>query len=384
MKFLKSALLAATVLFGTLAFGQTTASRYDNFVWAGNNGNVSVIANAQVNFCSYPANAVPCTNYATAYTDVTAGTACNGSNGCANPTTSDSGGNFGAWLLPGHYVYTITYRGTSYGPYDITPGGTGSGGGVALSNTSPWTALQTFNAGITGTGDTGSLHAGVGITGQAQTWAQQATFQNGIVTNTLNASTSVTSPTYIASGTNGGVSFTEGNGSALTNGAGVCNLWGDSVTNQMGYNCNNQGNIFLAGPTYNVIFMTASGGLSPASATTYYFGPLNHGAKTTIGSSSYWNVEQACNIKSITYFSSVGGTLDTAANALTFSLDKNSGTAVSSTSNATIVENTGLSQVTITPGTSLAQGDQVRVKVVTPTFTTLPTTVIWGARVVCQ
>ncbi len=38
-----------------------------------------------------------------------------------------------------------------------------------------WTALQTFNAGITGTGNTGTLTAGPGILGTANTWTATQT-----------------------------------------------------------------------------------------------------------------------------------------------------------------------------------------------------------------
>jgi hypothetical protein len=100
----------------------------------------TIVPNAVVQVCNYPANAVPCTNLATTYTDATLGTACStstqityaGSNTCVGAT--DVGGAWGVWLFPGQYEWTYTLSdGTSHGPYPAIVTGlvasTGGGGG---------------------------------------------------------------------------------------------------------------------------------------------------------------------------------------------------------------------------------------------------------------
>jgi hypothetical protein len=97
---------------------------------------VVVQPGAQVTICSHPANAVPCTNKATTYTDDTLGTACptstqivlDGTNTCVADT--DSQGNWGVWVAAGQYDYTVTFAGASSGPFYVTAGGSGGGGGT--------------------------------------------------------------------------------------------------------------------------------------------------------------------------------------------------------------------------------------------------------------
>lgn len=95
----------------------------------------------QLNWCDYPANAVPCTNFATTYTSLTLGTPCSnttqvvlqGSSSCQ--TTGDNFGNLGVYTalnttcVVACYSYTLTVNGVSYGPYTVTLGGVGGGGG---------------------------------------------------------------------------------------------------------------------------------------------------------------------------------------------------------------------------------------------------------------
>jgi hypothetical protein len=82
-----------------------------------------------VHFCNAPANAVPCTNYATTYTDSTLSTACpttaqivlDGTNTCV--TSPDAQNNWGVWAACGataQYTYTITIGTTNFGPYYVT------------------------------------------------------------------------------------------------------------------------------------------------------------------------------------------------------------------------------------------------------------------------
>lgn len=82
----------------------------------------------QISFCNAPANAVPCTNKATTYTNSTLGTACSTStqivlDGATTCVASpDSQNNWGVWLSPGQYAYTITLNGTNSGPYYVSVG----------------------------------------------------------------------------------------------------------------------------------------------------------------------------------------------------------------------------------------------------------------------
>ncbi|MGA9672050.1 MAG: hypothetical protein WBQ94_22755, partial [Terracidiphilus sp.] len=84
-------------------------------------------------WCNYPANAVPCTNYATTYTSLTLGVSCptnaqivlQGSTSCQG--TSDNYGNIGVYVATNAtcggitcYSYTLTINGVSYGPYTVT------------------------------------------------------------------------------------------------------------------------------------------------------------------------------------------------------------------------------------------------------------------------
>jgi hypothetical protein len=83
---------------------------------------------AAIAICTYPANAVPCTNKATTYTTQALSVACATSVQVTLPGTSscvanaDSLGNWGAWVAPGSYDYTITVGSHSYGPYTVTNG----------------------------------------------------------------------------------------------------------------------------------------------------------------------------------------------------------------------------------------------------------------------
>jgi hypothetical protein len=76
-------------------------------------------------WCNHPANATPCTNYATTYTQ--SGTACpNGSQDTPNPQpsacqgTGDAQGNLGVWSAPGTFDYTVCIGINCFGPYTVT------------------------------------------------------------------------------------------------------------------------------------------------------------------------------------------------------------------------------------------------------------------------
>lgn len=90
---------------------------------------LTVPASPQVAFCNFPANAVPCTNKATTFTNNTLGTPCStstqitpvGSTTCV--ASPDANGNFGFWAAAGQYAYTVTLPGgINLGPYNVTLG----------------------------------------------------------------------------------------------------------------------------------------------------------------------------------------------------------------------------------------------------------------------
>jgi hypothetical protein len=99
---------------------------------------VTVPSPIAVSFCAAPANAVPCTNKATTYTDSTLGTSCStatqivldGTSACVG--VPDTQGNWGVWVPPGQYTYTVTTNGTNFGPFFVTASGVTGLSGIAF------------------------------------------------------------------------------------------------------------------------------------------------------------------------------------------------------------------------------------------------------------
>lgn len=101
---------------------------------------VLAIPGAAVHVCNYPANATPCTNYATTYTDPTETTACPSSAPLVLASTStcvattDAQGNYGFWVAPGSsYAYTVTVGALNFGPYPLTPIVTSTAAGISYT-----------------------------------------------------------------------------------------------------------------------------------------------------------------------------------------------------------------------------------------------------------
>lgn len=135
MKIKIAVFLVLFAALGGSAFGQ--GFRFDNQVSQellttaipGATNVLTVPSSAQIALCTFPANAVPCTNKATTYASNTLGTPCatstqivlTGTTACiANPDTQ---GNWGVWLAQGQYAYTITLPGgVNLGPYWLTVG----------------------------------------------------------------------------------------------------------------------------------------------------------------------------------------------------------------------------------------------------------------------
>jgi hypothetical protein len=105
-----------------------------------------------VSMCNKPANGVPCTNRATTYTDSTITIACSTSTQITLAGTSacvarpDAYGNWGMWVAPGQYEYTITTLKGNYGPFALTASPT-TGSDATLANLTV-TGAATFANGI--------------------------------------------------------------------------------------------------------------------------------------------------------------------------------------------------------------------------------------------
>lgn len=112
--------VALFVLFSVGAFAQ--GGFYANFTWsvaagsvAGQSSTLVTQPGAAIHVCVAPANATPCTNYASIYSD----------SALTVPITqpgfvSDAYGNFGFYAHSGNFQYTTTYGGASSGPYPVT------------------------------------------------------------------------------------------------------------------------------------------------------------------------------------------------------------------------------------------------------------------------
>lgn len=116
-------------------------------------GPIFTVPLAGIRFCNSPAVNVPCTNLAITYTDATLTNACPSStqivlaatNNCVG--TTDLFGNWGVWVQPGTYTYTIQLpKGGSIGPYTVTVGGGAGTNILPLANT--FTNVNNFTGGF--------------------------------------------------------------------------------------------------------------------------------------------------------------------------------------------------------------------------------------------
>ncbi len=143
------------VLILTLLFASTCAAqgvRSDGVVTtrAGNPA-----AGATIAVCTQPATTTttPCSPLATLYTDATVATPCAGvllgpaapGSPCSNPMVTDGLGNYHFYIKPSSGPVTVQF----YGPSLTATAQPDQLINVAISGANTWTALQTFNAGIT-------------------------------------------------------------------------------------------------------------------------------------------------------------------------------------------------------------------------------------------
>lgn len=135
-KRFESPLFFGVVLLLCATFAQSQVLRWDLgapggagvATTSGGGGFAQLLAvpGASIAWCNYPANAIPCTNYAPTYTSPTSFATCasnapivlQGSSTCV--ATGDNFGNLGVWTLPGNYSYTLTVGGVTSGPYVVS------------------------------------------------------------------------------------------------------------------------------------------------------------------------------------------------------------------------------------------------------------------------
>jgi hypothetical protein len=126
--------------------------------------------------CNSPANAVPCTNYATVFQ--ANGTACpNGAQDTPIPATTsscqptgDAVGQIGFWAYPGTYDYTVCIQNNCLGPYTVTLGAASGGSssvGPAGTLQMAGTSAGTFAASpcVNNTGSTVTCSGPFNVTG---------------------------------------------------------------------------------------------------------------------------------------------------------------------------------------------------------------------------
>jgi hypothetical protein len=150
--------------------------------------------------CHSPANALPCTNYATTYTST--GSACpNGAQDTPQPQpsacqpTGDGQGNIGFWAPVGTYDYTVCVSNNCYGPYTVTLGTLGLAGPTlkvngtlngdqALLNLIAGSNITLADNGVGGVTITSTGGAGGGSPGGSNTQIQYNNFGSfGALTN---------------------------------------------------------------------------------------------------------------------------------------------------------------------------------------------------------
>jgi hypothetical protein len=139
-------LLASTAAAQGVRFSATVTQQGT----VGTSTNVVVLpVSPVVKFCLHPANAVPCSNLATTYTDQTLATPCAGATQIVRDGTTtcvafpDAQNNWGVWVAPNTlgYDYTITLPGgVNLGPFNV------------LSETTSPNVPWTFTGAVTATG----------------------------------------------------------------------------------------------------------------------------------------------------------------------------------------------------------------------------------------
>jgi hypothetical protein len=168
---------------------------------------VTLPAAPVVKFCIHPANAVPCTNLATTYTDQTLSTPCSTSTQIVRDGTTtcvaspDSQNNWGVWVASNAigYDYTVTLAGgVNLGPfYAGAPGNVSTGANNNFTGNNTHSGTETFTGPVTATSIDSTLYvtsagsdACAAINTQISNLPLVAGFRSGIVDFTALASAS--------------------------------------------------------------------------------------------------------------------------------------------------------------------------------------------------
>lgn len=189
--------------------------------------------------CHSPANAVPCTNFATTFNGV--GTACpNGAQDTPQPATTsacqptgDSKSNIGFWAPAGTYDYTVCIATSCFGPFTVTLNTTSGTGFPAaqigdivrfnVNNDNNWDAVNAainfinVNEVLGGCGNNAPNSSGIYGTGATRVLGPSGIVPTGIApTNTVPAGCQMTSSSgastvYLA----GWFGYQNGNNSTL-------------------------------------------------------------------------------------------------------------------------------------------------------------------------
>lgn len=158
-------------------------------------------------FCAYPANAVPCSNFSPTFNDLTLSTQCpsnaqivlQGSSTCQ--ATSDNYGNLGVYTNAGTYQYTLTVGAVSFGPYTLTLGGGGSGPGSTVQGTVNQINASSANPQVVSFANPTSFPGAVTIPG---TFTLTGSFQGqGFTSNASGALVQTSAPIYVNAFTTG-------------------------------------------------------------------------------------------------------------------------------------------------------------------------------------
>lgn len=145
----------------SVAFAQ--GARVDSNATRNVQGFLAPIAGATITVCTSAGTGTPCTplvptSPVTLCTDSTCTVAA------ANPFLADANGNFGFWAIPGTYKVSVTAPGVTGYLLTVTLPCAAGISCVALSNPNTFTALQTFNAGLTSAGPN-TLNGGGSLAG---------------------------------------------------------------------------------------------------------------------------------------------------------------------------------------------------------------------------
>jgi hypothetical protein len=207
-------LLLLTALTVLTPRGYSQGVGYSNVAFKYTSGGIWPASGATITVCPATSTGVPCAPVVAVYADKALTIPCVAQVGCL---TTDNKGNFSFFIAPGDYIYTVSGTGiTAYGPVSFSLG-------ITASGTNTFTALQTFNAGLTSTGPN-ALSGGGSLNGVFSGTATLGTItfstnptvlgnQAGIQFNTLGGAVTVQP---VSTGSNGTINLPNPSGGTET------------------------------------------------------------------------------------------------------------------------------------------------------------------------